>query len=213
MYLPPDVAERLLLWALSVRPKALRDDARLRARFRAAVAVLLTLCLFARGGTGSALGVSHVRRSAAGITVTLDHEKGKRVEGTARTITFPPGAVPGLEELLARWEMLRDAGGEPSGARCYFAFAHERAHFPSTQIDAWLEESLAHLGASPPPGEKWSGHSLRKAAASGAAACGVALHKICYVGGWSIKSQVVYDYIDPTCPCTPACVRFFGWLR
>lgn len=213
VYLPPDVAERLLLWALSLRPKALRDDVVVRRRFRAAVAVVLTLCLFARGGTGSALGVSHVRRSAAGITVTLDHEKGKRVAGVARTVTFPPGAVPGLEELLSRWEMVRDAGGEPSGERCYFAFADERGRFPTTQIDTWLDECLAHLGARPPAGEKWTGHSLRKAAASGAAACGVALHKICYVGGWSIKSKAVFDYIDPTCPHSPACLRFFGWLR
>ena len=42
---------------------------------------------------------------------------------------------------------------------------------------------------------------------------GVPLHKICYVGGWLIKSKAVFDYIDPTCPNTPACVRFFGWLR
>ena len=49
-------------------------------------------------------------------------QKGKRVNGVARTITFPPGAVPGLEELLDKWEALR---GETTAAS-YFAFAHER---------------------------------------------------------------------------------------
>ena len=78
----------------------------------------------------------------------------------------------------------------------------------------WLSVCLAQLGAAPLAGEKWSGHSLRKCAASWAAApCGVALHKICYVSGWSIKSKAVFDYIDPTYPNTPACLRFFGWLR
>ena len=213
VYLPPDVADQLMEWALAQRDDDLHQDVGLRRRFRASVAVVLTLCLFARGGTGSALCVSHMRAGAGGITVTLDHEKGKRVDGTARTITFPPGSIPGLEELLRRWESLRDADGKCSDGRCYFAFNSERARFPSTAIDTWLSECLAQLGAAPPAGEKWSGHSLRKCAASGAAACGVALHKICYVGGWSIKSKAVFDYIDPTCPKTPACLRSFGWLR
>ena len=82
---------------------------------------------------------------------------------------------------MRRWETLRDADGKCSDKRCYFAFDGERARFPSTAIGTWLSECLAQLGAAPPAGEKWSGHSLRKCAASGAAACGVALHKICYV--------------------------------
>ena len=41
---------------------------------------------------------------------------------------------------------------------------------------------------------------------------GVALFRICYIGGWSIKSRAVHDYIDATCPDTPAARRFFGWL-
>ena len=181
-----------------------------RKLFRASVAVVLSCCLFVRGGTGSALCASHVRRGAAGLTFTLDHEKGKRVESTARTVTFSPGAIPGLDELLDRWERVR--GDVPDG-RCYFAFQHERARFPSTQIDTWVQLVLSHFDLQPPAGEKWTGHSLRKCAASGAAALDVALHRICYVGGWSIKSRAVFDYIDPTCPLTPACRRFFGWLK
>ena len=182
-----------------------------RNLFRASVAVVLSFCLFVRGGTGSALCVEHVRRSAAGLTVTLDHEKGKRVEGSARTLTFPPGAIPCLDTLLDKWESVR--GDVPDG-RCYFAYAHEkRVSFPSTQVDTWVQLCLSHLGLEPPAGEKWTGHSLRKGAASGAAALDVALHRICYVGGWSIKARTVFDYIDPTCPLTPACRRFFGWLK
>ena len=209
VYLPPDVVERLLLWALSCSLHDLRADDALASRFRAAVAVVLSYCLFVRGGTGARLLDAHVRRSAAGITVTLDHEKGKRVEGTARTLTFAPDAIPGLEPLLERWEALR---GAIRADRCYFAFAAERRAFPASQIDAWLGVCLAHLGASPPAGEKWTGHSLRKGAASGAASIGVPLHVICYAGGWSIKSKAVFDYIDPTCPRSLACRRFFGWL-
>ena len=44
------------------------------------------------------------------------------------------------------------------------------------------------------------------------AAIDVALFRICFIGGWSIRSAAVHDYIDATCPATPACRRFFGWL-
>ena len=71
---------------------------------------------------------------------------------------------------------------------------------------------LGHLEEHPPAGEAWSGHSLRKGAASGAGAIDVALFRICFVGGWSIKSRAVFDYIDATCPASPAARRFFGWL-
>ena len=107
------------------------------------------------------------------------------------------------------WEELR---GEVADGAPYFAFARECARFPPTQIDTWLDVILGHLGLSPPAGETWSGHSLRKGAASGAGALDVALFRICYMGGWSIKSCAVHDYIDATCPDTPAARRFFGWL-
>jgi hypothetical protein len=90
--------------------------------------------------------------------------------------------------------------------------AHTHVRFVASQIDAWLQLVLTRMGVSPPAGEKWSGHSLRKGAASGAAAVGVGLDRMCHMGGWSIHSKVVHDYIDPTCPSTPAAYRFFGWL-
>ena len=49
--------------------------------------------------------------------------------------------------------------------------------------------------------------------ASGSSAIDVSLTKICWCGGWSIQSKAVHDYVDPTCPATPACWLFFGWLR
>ena len=50
------------------------------------------------------------------------------MDGTARTITFPPGSIPGLEELLRRWETLRDADGKCSDGRCCFAFNGASGH-------------------------------------------------------------------------------------
>lgn len=215
VYLPPPVVERVLEWALRLDEMELGASLRLSELFRAAVAVVLVFVLFCRGHSGSALRPCDVRVSAAGVTVTLEQEKGKRVAGAARTITIPPGAVPGLEELLAKWERLfawRDAFAVRDDYPSYFCLPHERAAFRPEQIDAWLQLILGHLGEKAPAGEAWTGHSLRKGAASGAGAIDVALFRICYMGGWSIRSAAVHDYIDATCPDTPAARRFFGWL-
>jgi len=159
-----------------------------------------------------------VRRSVAGTSITLATEKGKDTYDTARSLTLPRGAIPGLDELLVRWEAVRGPVG--AGTSYYWlpsdvlSRGSKSAHvFPPSQIDAWCREILEHLSFSPPSGESWSGHSLRKGAASGAAAIDVALRKICFMGGWSILSRAVHDYIDPTCPASDACRRFFGWLR
>jgi len=215
VYLPPDVVEQVLLWALAPGREQRCIDAGPCAKesqlFRAAVAMVFTFCFFARGGTGAALLDSHVRRSAAGVTVTLATEKGKDTDDSARTLTLPPGCVPGLEQLLDSWERVR--GPVVAAKDSYYAFAAEsKRTFPSTQIDTWVSLVLKHLGAQPPEGETWSGHSLRKGAASGANSIDVSLTKICHMGGWSILRRAVHDYIDPTCPATRACWRFFGWL-
>ena len=93
----------------------------------------------------------------------------------------------------------------------HYALPGQRS-FPSTQVDTWFKLVLDHVGAAPPHGEVWTGHSLRKGAASASDAAGVSLARICHVGGWSIKSSAVKDYIDPTCPDSAAGRRYFGWL-
>jgi len=188
-----------------------------RRAFRAAVAVILTFCFFARGATGAALQAQDVRRGPEGeLLITLAHEKGKAQRARARLLTIPAGSVPGLDELLAKWEQHR---GVARKGDSYYALPEERrsardrpARFRSTQIDAWLQLLLERFGVRPPEGESWSGRSLRKGAASGAAAIGVALDRICWCGGWSIHAKVVHDYIDPTCPSSAAAYRFYGWL-
>jgi hypothetical protein len=208
-YLPPPIVERVLLWALALDLE--HASRALLQVFRAAVATVFTFCFFARGDTGSALLGAHVRRSVAGITVTFEHEKGKSKNWDSRTVIIPPGAIPGLEDLLWKWESFR---GDVAASRSYYLLPGERTRgaFPAAQVDQWLRLVLDHLGTHPPPGELWSGHSLRKGAASGAAAVGAPLVKICYVGGWAVHSKAVHDYVDPTCPASAAGRRFFGWL-
>jgi len=154
------------------------------------------------------------------LLVTLVREKGKGRRARSRRLVIPNGAIPGLDGLLAKWEQFRGSVGDDDS---YYALPSERlgsrvrgargrVQFAASQIDAWLQQVLRRLGVVPPAGEKWSGHSLRKGSASGAAAIGVGIDRICHMGGWSVHGKVVHDYIDPTCPATPAAYRFFGWL-
>lgn len=212
VYLPPPVVSRLFDWALALDFH--RVQPRVQFAFRAAVATVFTFVFFARGATGAQLRVQDVRRSVAGITVTLNHEKGKRQLKWGRTITIPPGSVPGLEDLLAKWESCRGDDLKPEEGYYALPWAERKRTFPASAINNWLAEALAQLDdVAPPKGDVWTGHSLRKGAASGSAAEGVPLDRTCWMGGWSIQSRVVFDYIDPTCPKTAASRRFFGWLR
>ena len=216
VYLPAPVVEEVHEWALAL-DLSRATPAQVSA-FRAAVATTLNFCFFARGATGSALLDGHVRRSDEALHITLEHEKGKAKNARSRVITMPSGSVLGLEALLAKWELYR---GQVDPRHSYFALPSElaatkgRRHvtFPSTRIDQWVHEILGHLGRRPPAGDKWTGHSERKGAASASSAIGVQLDRICWCGGWSIRSAVVHDYIDPTCPPSRAAFRYFGWLR
>ena len=82
-----------------------------------------------------------------------------------------------------------------------------------TQVDTWLDLVFSHHAPfSLLPARRGPATACASGAASGAAAIDVALHKICFIGNWSIKLRAVFDYIDLTCPRTPACWRHFGWL-
>ena len=150
--------------------------------------------------------------SMACMLITLRREKGKAQRKRMRTLTIPADAVPMLTRLLFKWEQFRG----PLPASCSYWKLHSEQiskPFAPTMIDKWLRDICGHLGVSPPPNESWSGHSARKGAATAAHAIDVFLTKICFMGGWSVHSAAVHDYIDPTCIPSQACWDFFGWLR
>jgi hypothetical protein len=105
-YLPAPCVERALLWALELDiSTATRRQLKL---FRAAVATVFTFAFFAQGGTGAALLDEHVTRSAAGVTVKLEHEKGKgprqraRAHAASRRDSRPRRAAPKVGALPRR---------------------------------------------------------------------------------------------------------------
>lgn len=175
---------------------------------QAIVATVFTFCFAARGGSGTALMASDVRPSSAGLHVTLGVEKTRHAASVSRVLTLDVDRIPGLERLLQRWEAVR---GDVPENYSYYALPGQSS-FPSTQVDTWLKQVLDHVGATPPAGEAWTGHSLRIGAASAMDAEGVSLRRICHLGGWAAQSAAVKDYIDPTCPHSDAGRRYFAWL-
>jgi hypothetical protein len=208
-YVPARVIERAHLYELELSDAALSTP-RGRQLLQATVASVFTFVFFARGGSGAALRAGDVRRSAAGLHVTLGREKTMHCASVSRVLTLDSSRLPDLDALLLRWEKLR--GPVPDHASYYALPGQSASDFPASQVDTWLKAVLDHFGERAPAGEVWSGHSLRIGAASAADAAGVTLRRICWMGGWTAQSSAVKDYIDPTCPDTLAGRRYFGWL-
>ena len=77
----------------------------------------------------------------------------------------------------------------------------ERDHGPPAAAPTYADAAVGLARGSP-----------TNTGAARAAAIDVQLFRICYIGGWKSTSAAVHDYIDATCPDTPAARRFFGWL-
>lgn len=58
----------------------------------------------------------------------------------------------------------------------------------------------------------YSGHSMKRGAASAVLAVGVPIERICWWGGWSFSSSSVYEYLDFSLPMTKEAALFFGWM-
>ena len=135
------------------------------------VCTACTFLFFARGGTGAGLLDEHVRRGPQGEwIISLAREKGQRRRARMRSLTVPADGVPRITELLELW---LDVRGDVRAGDSFYALPSDRrlcargasVRFSAARVDEWLQLALACVGASPPTGEKWTSHSLRKGAA------------------------------------------------
>ena len=182
---------------------------------RADVFTFFGFLLMGRADTDANLALDDVAVDADFITVRLRREKGRRHNATRRVMRFPVAKLPKIAAALQAWIALQRKANvaPPSSDGSFWRLKTDPPRFsPSAEVGTrWLLTSCRRHGFAPPPGFAWSSHSLRKGAASAASALLVPLGTICYVGGWSIKSRVVHDYIDPTVAPSPAGRVFFGW--
>lgn len=195
---------------------------------RACLATVMAFLFFARpGANASMLNANLVvtPEPLVGIQLLPVGTKGKgRVQPHKLSPLFVPatvftqaqgGVAPlDLVGLVAKFKQLRDGSfGGQAPVHMWALPGEQCTDFGVKQQNAWLQTALTLVLTFPPSGHTWTGHSMRKGAASAASAVGVPLPKICHYGGWSVTSSVVVkDYVDPTYPVTPAACFFFSWL-
>ena len=225
--IPAQVIYDMLISAdFSLRSVELEPLVALRTA-RACLATVIAFLFFARPGANArTLNADLVVTSTPQVGIQL-LPRGRKGQGRLQPHKLAPLFVPAdklkplgglphvdLPALLVKFKQLRDNSfGGRTPVHLWALPGEQARHFGPRSQNAWLKTALALTVNSPPPGHTWTGHSMRKGAASAASAAGVPLPKICHYGGWSVTSDVVSrDYIDPTYPVTPAGSFFFSWL-
>jgi len=224
--IPADEIGRVLDAALVLTVSA---DPRHRAnvlRLRGSVAVVVDFCAGSRGNTGVHLRAGDVSVAADGaVSVRLRALKGAilvdALSGNEKVIAYPPDAIAGYVDLIQKWEDLRQALGLCEGG----AFASQerdswyRLPWESAtwrwnvgQMNGFMSAVLTPLGIVAAATFVFSWHSLRHGAASSQSAINVAQAKIMWLQNWANMAVALATYIDPLCPATAGCYRFFGWL-
>ena len=185
------------------------DDMRV---LRDAVAVVVAFAFYARGDTGVLLLRKHVGISARGLTLSV---RGKTVPRNVAAPTtreqydkYDPDGL--FMALVQRWHSYSATYQQP--ADMYWCLPGEQQRsWSSAAVDQWLQRSLLRVGWHPQPGEKWSGHSLRKGGASASHAIGVPLFTIMVFGIWRSLAAVQL-YLSYLTVADRAAFLFFGWL-
>ena len=180
---------------------------------RECAAVVLTFAFFHRGDTGhNKLLAKHNSVHAHGISIS------PRAKTLPLDVAYPLTRSESAQfdpesrvwRLLKKWQDYAMTYQKPESS--VWALPRETAkRFPATIIDTWLKSCLLAVGKKPQPGEKYSGHSLRKGGASAANAIGVQLPAIMAFGVWKSLAAAQL-YISPLVTADLAAFRFFGWM-
>ncbi len=220
--LPASVASRALDAALALQG----TSPQVAQLFRALTFTALAFALMARADTDA-----HLQQKDVVVDIPSDcisfrflAEKGREHVREKRVFSMPLHAVPGLAALIWRWQQFQiheslRMTGRPPPPTCSFWWlpgldpAPTLAGGSAARCSAWLAAACAHLGVTAPLGSAYTSHSIRKGAASSAAAIDVPTFRICWWGGWAANSGVmIKTYIDPTFQACAAARRFYGWL-
>ena len=173
----------------------------------AALAVLVAFHTGLRGA--SVLSLSRdcfvLRPDFLGYDVLVTNEKGRAHLGARRCIPCR-SLYPELSRLLAAALTLA-AAALPASAPLFAGFGSAT----DGTFGRLVQLVLDHLGAAPPAGTAWLGHSCRSGMASACAALGVPIRPtLCERGGW--HSDAVYQYIFSHVQADWPAFSFFSFL-
>ena len=212
MPFPAQVMLNILQFGLSVPSEV--------SHLRMCAAVVFDYISFVRSKTGMMLPASHVHLDVAALTLSYRPATLKTDivhSESSRPVRIDLAGMPAVAELLSRFATLADAAWQsapPAVARqWFFQLPGDPLPFKPALMNSLLADACAHVQAAPPAGHSWSSHSSRISAATNAAAIGVPLERIEFMGSWSPGSvSLRRSYIDPTVAPSPAAMFFFGWL-
>ena len=222
LYLPAEYASECLDWCTSVQPQIsayLAGDSGaatvpLLLEYRDSVGLVFNFCDFGRADSQSKMKDTDIVVDGRGqVVFRLRHVKGRSGNLTNLVFQWPPLAQPGLLAVLRTY---LDVRRQSAPGKMWVLDADGRSGPDTThKFDKMIQRALSARGLLPPgAGFKYSTRSLRAGAASACNAIELPLTKIRHFGGWSPDSATPERvYIDPSCPPTPACSRFFGWTR
>ena len=185
--------------------------------FRDNVALVFNFADFGRADSQSKMRGNDIVVDSEG-QVIFRLRKVKRRSGVLSSLCFqwPPGAIPGLLEVLVAFLWVRRQLRCSDDSAMWTLPFDKKSVAPSTtaKFDKLIKRAWTASAVQPEGGFTYSTRSLRAGAASASSMMDVPLTKIRRLGGWSPTSTTPERvYIDPTCPPTPAADRFFGWLR
>ena len=196
---------------------------------RGSVAVCVDAAAGSRGNTGVRIRDGDVQllgpNGRDGHVVRLCSLKGEvmveELTGREKTLIYPPGAIDGLCQLIVKWESVRqDLGvnskgvdpGTPRDSWYRLPGEEKTWDWNVDRMNEFLSEVLQALSICAPATFLYSWHSLRHMAASSQSAIGVADAKIMFLQNWASMKVALETYIDPLCPATAGCFRWYGWL-
>jgi hypothetical protein len=168
---------------------------------------------FCRSDTSMQLRRAHITFQARGIGL---NERTKTVPRCNAAPIFRTGDAASdagslVLRLLLRWELQH-----PHASHDLFWSTSEDSYSPSawgtSLVNTWLQEILSLLHLSPPAGETWTSHSLRRGGASACFAINVQPLVIASYGCWK-STETLMTYIDVLTRPDAAARLFFGHLR
>jgi len=142
---------------------------------RSDVAIAFEFLLCGRADTAAYLSLNDVSVTDDYITARV-REKGKKHQRERNVTQFPVQGLDTIARVLRRWRRLIIAlkVNHPADPGSFWRLPGERDRaFTSTDVTAWLTDVCARYRCSPPPGHKWTSHSLRKGSVSAAVAAGM----------------------------------------
>ena len=211
-HFPAQVMFQVLQMGLTLAPSQL-------GLLRACSAVINCIT-FVRSKTGMLLPPSSVHVDVAALSLTYRPATLKTAlvhEQSSRPLRIELSGMPALAQMLHSFATLTASAwcvAPASAAReWFFQLPADPLPFRPSRMNVFLSEACAGVQAAPPAGYTWSSHSSRMSAATNAAAIGVPLARIEFMGSWSPGSASLRRiYIDPTVAPSPAAYYFFGWL-